>query len=787
MGLEIILDKYRIHGGEAEYVVEDTRDYLAVRRWLASFDGRLPDGTIVVTRPAFAGWFDDVATQGHVNQKVLDPRKELRQLLCVNSLPDLIEEDPGAIVEAGLLTAARSLPRAVNEDVECWLARVLLDVPWNLSELSDISDLNAILCDCSNINGSESPLHHALRRRRLSMWAAENTPWASVFRWLSAEPQSRAAALLIAEMIHSYPHELIEEVMTSASLWEDLCRLQNWHSLAARIGRRSGPPQSDLPHPATSVVKRFLSEVLCADGGLEEAAGVISGRLTIEVNTFVEHLRERAEQGRALSRTEGQAIRDTFAANEEAKHLISLVDQLIERPTARPVASDASWSDVRQWLRDSYLPFYSQRALVGDLAETVDCVRSFEDWLLSNYWELSRSDDCLSVSFADEVKAAVSEAPVLIAVIDGVGAQWTSMLGTLFSNAGLSQRREPSLLLAPIPTITRLTKPALLGGQFPSQLHEDAANLEVYRDLLATGLGCEADDIAVGSDRETDVHSVVQQGSRITLFLYNRIDADALHMAIPEFRRRAKIERELSTIAEDLCEAANLMTRTTSATAAPAVFVIADHGYSVLSDTIGRSVEVPEGVDSCHGRVAMGRIAAAGCDGAVELEGEEYMLPHDVTVARGYNYIGSRPRGAVHGGLTPQEVAVPVFALSTEPPAAVAGLLVELKGEVQRKQSENTISAVLYNPNDRAAKVYGLNLRLTKTVSTLPITIEPGGTEEIELSVDASEARSETLELSGTVAFEVLGQQGSVIVTETVATTGAAVTDTAFEDMFDDA
>lgn len=111
-------------------------------------------------------------------------------------------------------------------------------------------------------------------------------------------------------------------------------------------------------------------------------------------------------------------------------------------------------------------------------------------------------------------------------------------------------------------------------------------------------------------------------------------------------------------------------------------FVIsADHGFLALTRDVGGHMIIPKpgGRGEVHRRAFIGRGGAAN-DALLRLPLAKVGLPGDldVLVPRGLALIAAGgARGFFHGGLSPQEIVVPVLSIELEPPKGSAVLEVE--------------------------------------------------------------------------------------------------------------
>jgi hypothetical protein len=208
-----------------------------------------------------------------------------------------------------------------------------------------------------------------------------------------------------------------------------------------------------------------------------------------------------------------------------------------------------------------------------------------------------------------------------------------------------------------------------------------------------------------------------------------------------------------------------------------------DHGWTELPSD-AQPVLIPQELADriAHGRLLKG-IAEERYGLALDAAG--FFLSEPCTIAAGYTYFGTRPHGAVHGGATPQEVAVSGWWATNAPLPKPLDLGVEIVGQIRRAVAANQAVLRLHNPNPAPIDVAVIDLKpLAIREPDLPLTITDGGTAEIEANCDASAAR-DTLQVAGKICWRWRGQSQSQSVRMQVATVGAAEADQGFEGMFD--
>jgi hypothetical protein len=154
-------------------------------------------------------------------------------------------------------------------------------------------------------------------------------------------------------------------------------------------------------------------------------------------------------------------------------------------------------------------------------------------------------------------------------------------------------------------------------------------------------------------------------------------------------------------------------------------------------------------------------------------------------VARGFRTIGTCPKGATHGGITPQEVIVPVIIIDSSIDTTFKPLRVAINGEIRRGREKNNISIELFNNNSSPITVKTLDLRLITVIDSSNFKIPPGLFVSISATIDASRIKEEFINITGTASLLLKGRDVIDNLEYKINTIGAATSDKAFEDEFD--
>jgi hypothetical protein len=210
---------------------------------------------------------------------------------------------------------------------------------------------------------------------------------------------------------------------------------------------------------------------------------------------------------------------------------------------------------------------------------------------------------------------------------------------------------------------------------------------------------------------------------------------------------------------------------------------VSDHGWTEIPAE-GEQTAIPgeytEQVE--HSRVLRGLAAP---EYGWPLEAGDFYLEEPATIARTFDYYGSRPRSAVHGGATPQETVTSGFWLSNVASIRAQNLILQVEGTVARRSPENQVRLTLVNPNPASIEVSALTVAGMDTPDfRSPFTVEEGSLYSMTAVIDASTTTGPSMELCGTITWNAGDHQHIQGVHLVIATKGPAESAESFESMF---
>jgi hypothetical protein len=782
--IEVIRDQYHLYPaapGDLEITSDEQYDDCleTVRRR----DDAGQSLRVLVRHPGMFHWFDHLEKRLGATVRTVTPKTELKRRLK-QPLPAFLGDDR-TIVDEGLIQLADDWPIALSETVSDWLYRVLLGDVWSRRDGFGGDELTRLLRWLWRTEPMERPFVREMMARRLDAWSAADGPYAGLLQWLAPDPFLRATYLKWERMLSRYPESEVAKWLQQEGIWGLLSELPERHALLADV-----PPPEDRALPAWlgNFVRHYLNARWAA-GNQDAAIDAMSGGLDVEIDFLKGALLRQLQSAEPLESTVCEAV---LPLSTNRPSLSGLVD--LFRPVHPPVPLEptATVADARAWIRSAYLPFYRFCGLFNRLDETREALEEFENWLRANYPTLVINGEGMAYRKVETLKPHLSDdRPVLIIVVDGLDYLTAEQaLLPALGRAGLYSTTPPTPCFSFLPSETPIAKPALIGGHTPSQLPEEKATSAFYKELIRKRLGLGSKDIRSATDKEMRLDELVNAPARLYLYLDNRLDAQYLHAQLAPHARLRKYADYADEIARALGEAAIAIREYGGVS--PLMVICSDHGYTELPK--GAPV-LPVDEPSKARSMSLG----AGHSPPAEAWGLEpaelFGLRASMAIPRGYGCFGALPKGATHGGATPQEIAVPWIVASLEPaeaysPGAAEGeasllpIFIVINGAVHRRRLDNPVTLDVSNPNPVPVSVSKLEVVGQTVPVTLPMRIPARSVVPVEMIFDASDLSAAKAEITVQCAISAISGSREDAISLKVETTGAMGTE--FDDDFDD-
>lgn len=781
MSVTLLIDVYSKQRSHECIHVDDRDSFLTASR---AIDKALLNDSplnVVLHNPAQVQWFDFY--KGRIAFSSYDPCAEFAETLGINEsqLPIEIVQDPKFIISAGLNERAKIFPPSSPSKLSSWILEHSLDPIWANERIDTYEQLASVLLYLvRRQNLKIHPTLQALRNTKIVQWK-DTSGLKKVIKWLFADdPTRKAESLFFARLIWNYPHEVKLKALQFGNRWQDISLLEDYQVVIPQLPLQDCRELS-LPSEIRLVIDEYLTQTLSTNS-LDSVISILSGitEEEISIKRYLEKYFDTIDETWSDTLLE---LNRLFSHNHKSKTFISYLQMLVPIRKPSSLSASMSWDEVSNWLENEYFPYYRWCTALGKVNCTEKSVASFEEWLVQNYYTLTKTKAYAPYAVQPLISSRVSNSPVMHVILDCLPWIYAQYLQEKLRQRGI-ESIDTSMHLTTLPSITRVAKPSLIRGQLPGQLPAilDQSS-KTYSDLFAQSIKLGTDEVLYNTSNETDIASMVTTRKKAYLYLDNDIDGMA-HRQINSDRRRTIIESHLNEIVDSIITARE--SHKLFYGSELSVVISSDHGFTELPDdcTVLPVSEDEWSID--HNRLLLNN----------EKENpspEDYFhISKDMLgggtssfyVARGYRAVGSRPKGAVHGGITPQEVIVPVLFIDSSVDMTFKSLSIAITGEVRRGRC-NSISIEIFNSNSFPVTVKALDLRLVTVSELCNRRIMPGETAAVAASIDGSRIKEEVIAITGAISISFKGRDIMDNFEYQLSTIGAATADQAFEDEFD--
>jgi hypothetical protein len=398
-----------------------------------------------------------------------------------------------------------------------------------------------------------------------------------------------------------------------------------------------------------------------------------------------------------------QTIRNKFGHD----FFISLLT-LVPPPKPKALNSDSSIEEVLDWVENEYFPFFRYSRKTGQCELTEIYVQQFEEWYLKHYEKIVHSDFSVLNSFHIFKKQIEKTQKTLFLIIDGLG--YWFLQEYLLSNLKINFLKGCFCL---IPSITAVNKPSLLSGKLPSEVTSDYAKLA--QELKAL----------VSNDSSETISTFAKKEFKCGIYFVNSFD-DILHKPYAYNILMQELQAKLMHIFDEISQLKDMC-----------IVITADHGFTLLPNKKENLLKL----ENLEGEVSHSRVVKLSRN--VKIDNQSWIktdkyLPANYCIARGYKYIESFPKGATHGGVTPEEIVVPVIVITPSLEDFIP-LDIKIQGEIW-KQKLNPVRVLIENPNKNSVIVEDLYIEFVK-LSVRAIVLKKG-TNVISANFDARKIKA---------------------------------------------
>jgi hypothetical protein len=770
-----ILEDPHCHSTPPDHALRaaDIADYVPVRKRIRQALDQHQSLTVVVTHSTLLHWFGDLRAypEKAVYWKVVDPSQKFVDIFGQVSSPLFT---PALIAALDLDTLKRPQPGTMVDPVS-WILGERLHALWAYTELYEghIGDLAAHLAQ-----QPEPPPEHLrpLIQEQLR-------------RWSEMQPIYQ----------HVRPASLREDSVRLLLRWAlqrndpDWLQAQGLGNLPLIDAKGQESVCIALLRERNAAIRAYWSQSFArADltGDMVMAALVqMSGLSTAELDALVTVLERHPE---LLNESLLTALQKRFSHLPELDTVVR--DLAPQVPPATPELPDASWTTT-QWLRwatQDYMPYFAWVVRAHQPRDHQQaCALAFSDWLAEHYptWLNQQDSPLLLRQFLHmrQILADTPNAVVVWLVVDGLTWWQGQFLRQMCEQHELyPQSHIPGI--AALPSITSVSKRMLITG-LPATEPTRQPLAQIAREHF-TRSGIPGAVCSTLSDATDILHN---SDVRCVLVLFNMIDTVAHQMTT--FTDDEGIRGYLRGLVDQL---ARLM-RLCAGRGQPFHALIgSDHGSTLLPgdapmlplpQATSEIDDIWEEDNTVQPQPRSTRAAIVtdpqhvhhlDSEAWYTLEQQRYQLDNQYIVPRGYQYIKRRPTGWTHGGLTPEEVIVPLLHLTPQQ-ISVLPLAVKLHGALRAAQAA-TLTVEIVNPNP-----FPLDAVILE-IDGKPIKIDqiaPSSRQQTEVPMAAVTSQEAEVQVSWFLRCTTVSGPHEQEGRQTLSVRRLQTTDTSLDDLFD--
>lgn len=637
----ILLDPYRV-SDSAALEIGDVRDVPEIRRRMhRCLSAGAMESLVVRMDYELFERFKDFEGLQNVCIRRLSPRGQLSKVLGETALPGWLTDK--LIADAAFLEG-KALPSELRNG-ECLAGKLLGLVNVELLHATTLSSLLGALQSGPAGLGDLLRIPEVHDRFVLSL------------KEVTGETCAPAIAELLVQgddlkvQVSALAQDRLLEVLRSTTT-ENLLQI-------------GVPPRQFSPSVLNCIPTRGLAEIKSVEFGarfaevlkaLAQRVAIGQAPATSLANLFVapwpELLRELSrilEQSKAVCSKELSASLQGLG-DEVASQLAAVVEAYADAPEPSALRETADTREASEWL-GQYLPYARQQFL--RLNEPIESLgTSFSDWLIANINRVSRSNWGWRVVAEAVQKALRSGNAVILATVDALGALDMDLMVDALRDEFAAEEINSRVVFSPIPTITEIGKLSVTTGLAPGQI-QNRSQEEAIRAAYGHLVGPEG-LVFVKSWTEDPV--AIGRSARLIVYFENRID-ERLHDATSFDAHR----RDVKLICAQVAERLRLWTSTIRDEGQSVdIILTADHGMTIIGgkghENASDALPIQKRATKVSGNISPAPFGLT----AVQPEGYSEQVWYWVVRGRA-RIIGDGL--LTHGGLLPEEVAIPFIAV----------------------------------------------------------------------------------------------------------------------------
>ena len=680
--IKIKVDPYELSNIDSKaFIVKDESQFIESRLKIRDKLYKRKNLIVIIKNRKIGQWYESLKDYQDVNIENISPSSVLSQELNIQTSQTLnLLIDDSEIMELGLIEKAKKYPPQIRlstvEDMECWILSVCVDESWGKKEgtLSHLSEIASFF-----LRNEKYQKNHSLEKlmeTQKEKWF--NSSRGDAYKWLFASTNDRAFLIYVCQILKNYDLSMMEKILDEITgrnrkiiepieiylerippcecnngykknvEFSDLLEIKWKNILKSKFEYK----KSEIKTKKHDILKGRFKKII------NEAIPQMSGKIAGEINALIDFIKkEKLNFNKELFYLISAKFNSFPKQLEELKQLIPPIFP------SRPFLN-WDWNKMSKWVIDEYLP-YKKWSIQQDVdnKKIEDIAKTYSEWLYIQYPKLKNELSPLIYGTWYNIKKYIEQGyQILWLIIDNLCWFYMEDIIKAFKEQGIFLANKPKPCLSMLPSETRISKTALVAGKLPDQIDTD--KFQNYKQLFEEF--CKMENILsyriISPYKIEKVFNKEKIGNQIvTCGMLMNPDISA-HRDFYGLERYMK--SFFSNIAEDI---KNFISPYPSKQFL--LIISTDHGSCIIPENIkGLTKPNCSKEESKYKRF----VFIDSCDNLNEnwyfLDKDIFSLPEHTAIAKGYRFIGNRkPRGWVHGGMTPEETFVPHLEFCLQP------------------------------------------------------------------------------------------------------------------------
>lgn len=772
--IEIIIDiHHKLKEDTSAVIVNNEKEYIESRLKIRETYQKRRDIRIIIKNKKIREWYESLLYHDYATKEEISPKSILAEKLKINTL--LIPFADEEVEALKLIEKAESSPPTHSltsvDGVKNWVLSLSLDRCWG-EEGGTSEHIAKVASYFLSINGkidTESLLRGLITQKE-DKW--RGTSLGSVYEWLLEAPENNAFFLYALQITKNYEDSIRKSIMLEINKnLEETDAILDYINRMPHIECKHDLKEREFSDSLEIKWKNVLRHRFQYKKGeiideheLEERFEKIlingieqmSGEITGELNGLISFIQKNAQY---FNERLFDIIHAKFSAfpekMEELKEIVP--PKLPTKPS-----KEWQWEKICGWVEDEYMP-YKKWSIKQGLAENKELKEYgaiYSNWLYENYPKMKNDIYPLNYGTWHFIKDYVDGGyQVLWVVVDNL--RWVLLEDVInaFQRQGFNSHPPEGVTpkLSMLPSETNVSKRALVAGKLHSQIDNDAMYKELFESF------CRENDIKSYSFIEdADLIRGELKRDEVTCCIINKLDFSS-HRA--DFDLQDDIKAAINRCAQYVKEYTFRGIKNNDIPRDKIIVIIStDHGSCLLPKG-SKGYNKPDGaaMDGKHKRfILLNRIEHLN-DNWYYLEKDSFGLRENTAIIKGYDFIGKRkPKGLVHGGLTPEETFIPHLEFCLNPIKIKSIECIHVSDPIPLGNIKREVEFAIRNPNEYEIK----NVRIHIPSHNVEITskvVPP--MDEIRKSIEISLPKETTTldenkmgTLKGYYKFECLGK-----------------------------